>query len=398
MGCVATNCLKEFAMVWKRVFLVLLVVTGAGVSALAGAVAGGVAVYQAVNQDLAANQTSPTQASEVLSISQNRQEQTLVVNTTNIETSITSAVQQAGPAVVTVVGTLPAQLSYFRQVVEQTVSGSGFFISTEGYLLTSNHVVEDATHIQVILSDGSQQQAILVGSDEYADVAVLKIDGEVPAVAVLGNSDVLNPGETVIAIGSPLGDFVNTVTVGVVSATGRSIDTGLGYQIEGLIQTDAAINEGNSGGPLVNLAGEVIGINTLVVRSSSAGVTAEGLGFALPVNAAAAVAEQIIQQGYFTRPYLGIQTQTITPAIASRYRLSVEWGAYITGVTSGSPASKAGLQRGDIITHIGDQAIGESHSFFNILFQYQPGDQVQVRAVRNGREIEVLVTLGGTAL
>jgi serine protease Do len=376
----------------EKVLLVMLIIVGGGISALTGAVAGGVGVYQAMKQSQVAGMNSTDQVLEMYSVSQDNQQQSLVVDTTTIETSITSVVQQAGPAVVTVVGTLPGQRTFFGQTSEQSVSGSGFFISSDGYILTSNHVIEDATQIQVILSDGSTQAANLVGSDLYADVAVLKIDGEAPAVLIPGNSDVLVPGETVIAIGSPLGDFVNTVTVGVISATGRSIDTGLGYQIEGLIQTDAAINQGNSGGPLINLAGQVIGINTLVVRSST-GITAEGLGFALPINTAAAVAAQIIQQGYFSRPYLGIQTQTITPAIAARYRLSAEWGAYVSGIVSGSPASEAGLQRGDIITQIGDQAIDESHSFYNVLFQYQPGDRVVVHVLRDGRELQLQVTL-----
>ena len=210
-----------------------------------------------------------------------------------------------------------------------------------------------------------------MGTDQYADLAVLKTDGKVTAIAVLGNSDNLKPGETVIAIGSPLGDFKNTVTVGVVSATGRSIDTGNGYQIENLIQTDAAINQGNSGGPLVNLAGEVIGINTLVVRNSSSGSVAEGLGFAIPVNTARAVAEQIMQKGYFARPYLGVSWQAITPNIAARYNLPVEWGAYVTDVVSGGPANKAGIQSGDIITRIGDITMDESHSYINALFLHK---------------------------
>jgi 2-alkenal reductase len=201
-------------------------------------------------------------------------------------------------------------------------------------------------------------------------------------------------GETVIAIGSPLGDLTNTITAGVISATGRSIDSDRGYQIEGLIQTDAAINEGNSGGPLVNLAGEVIGINTLVVRSSGDGSVAEGLGFALPVNTAKAVAEQIIQKGYFSRPYLGIQWQTINPYIALRYNLPVQWGVYVTDVAAGSPASQAGLQQGDIITQIGEVPIDETHSFFNALFQYQPGDVVSVGVARDSREFQVEVRLG----
>jgi 2-alkenal reductase len=191
-----------------------------------------------------------------------------------------------------------------------------------------------------------------------------------------------------------LGDFKNTVTVGVVSATGRSIDTGQGYQIEDLIQTDAAINQGNSGGPLVNLAGEVIGINTLIVRNSGSGTVAEGLGFAIPINTAQAVAEQIMQKGYISRPYLGISFQAITPDIAAAYNLPVQWGVYISKVATNSPASQADLQRGDIITSIGGVSLDETHSYINILFTYKPGDQVTVEFVRNGKAHQVQVTLG----
>ena len=219
------------------------------------------------------------------------------------------------------------------------------------------------------------ETATIVGTDPYSDIAVLKTDGKVPAVASLGNSDALDPGESVIAIGSPLGDFKNTVTVGVVSATGRSIDNGNGYTIENLIQTDAAINHGNSGGPLVNLAGEVIGINTLIVRDTGSGDVAEGLGFAIPVNTAQAVAQQIIQQGYFARPYMGISFQPINPDIADRYNLPAQWGVYITKVELGSPADQAGLKENDIITKVGDIPIDETHSYVNSLFKYKPGDR-----------------------
>lgn len=254
--------------------------------------------------------------------------------------------------------------------------------------------MEDTTELWVVLADGTRQEASLVGTDKYADRAVLKIDGPAPAVAILGNSDALDAGETVIAIGSPLGDFKNSVTVGVVSATGRSIDTGLGYQIENLIQTDAAINEGNSGGPLVNLVGEVIGINTLIVRSSGNGTVAEGLGFAIPANTVQAVASQIIATGRFSRPYLGVQWLAITPNIALMYRLPVEWGVYVTAVASGSPAEQAGLQTGDIITQIGDIELDETHSYINTLFQFKPGETVNVGLVRNGEKIVVRVVLG----
>ncbi|HSQ17077.1 MAG TPA: PDZ domain-containing protein, partial [Anaerolineales bacterium] len=198
-------------------------------------------------------------------------------------------------------------------------------------------------------------------------------------------------------IGSPLGEFMNTVTVGVVSATGRSIDTGSGYQIEGLIQTDAAINSGNSGGPLLNLAGEVIGINTLVVRNSS-GTVAEGLGFAIPINTARAVAEQIIEKGYFSRPYVGINWQAITPRIAAIYRLPADYGVYITAVADNSPASRAGLQPGDIITGVGETTLDATHAYINALFEYSPGDTVTLTLMRGSEQIQVDVTLGEAGL
>ena len=379
-------------MSWKRILYVLFVALVALFSASSGLVVGGIAVYQAMRQPVSL--VASPQGVQGSPVSNNDQQKTLTINTTQIETTITQAVQNTGPAVVTVVGTISGQMTFFGPIGDQTVSGSGVFISGKGYILTNNHVVEGVKDVMVVLSDGSQKKATIVGTDLYADLAVLKVEGQVPAVAVLGNSDILKPGETVIAIGSPLGDFKNTVTVGVVSATGRSIDTGQGYQIEDLIQTDAAINQGNSGGPLVNLAGEVIGINTLVVRNSGSGTVAEGLGFAIPVNTARAVAEQIMQKGYFSRPYMGIRWQSITPYIAARFHLPVDWGAYVTDVQANSPAREAGLQPDDIIIRIGDVTIDETHSYINTLFLYKPGEQITVEVLRNGKKIQFQVTLG----
>jgi 2-alkenal reductase len=381
-------------MTRNRIIYLLLVVLLAGTAALGGAAVGGVVVYRTVSRVQAASLAASSPSAQIIPASNSNPGQTLVINTTDIETTITQAVQKIGPAVVTVVGTLPGQMSPFGQTGDQTVSGSGVFISQTGYILTNNHVIDGVKDVTVILSDGSQEKATIVGADRYSDIAVLKTDGKVPAVAILGNAAELNPGETVIAIGSPLGDFKNTVTVGVVSATGRSIDTGQGYTVDGLIQTDAAINQGNSGGPLVNLAGEVIAINTLIVRNSGSGTVAEGLGFAIPVNTAQAVAEQIIQNGYISRPYMGVNFQPVTPDIATAYHLPVQWGAYVTDVSSNSPASKAGLRQGDIITGIGGITLDETHSFINTLFSYKPGDQVNVVLMRNGHSQEVQVTLG----
>jgi len=381
----------EVQMTVKRILYITLIVVVAGVSALAGAVAGGIGVYQAVRQQ---SNILPAPIQAALPASNTNPTQILTLNTTDIQTAITQAVKKVGPAVVTVVGTIPGQQTFFGTTGDQTVSGSGIFISDQGYVLTNNHVVEGTQNTNIILSDGTQEKATIVGTDPYSDIAVLKADGKVPAVAKLGNSDVLQPGESVIAIGSPLGDFKNTVTVGVVSATGRSLDSGKGYQIENLIQTDAAINQGNSGGPLVNLAGEVIGVNTLIVRNTGTGAVAEGLGFSIPINTAQAVAQQIIQKGYFSHPYLGIGYQPITPDIAAGYNLPVQWGAYVTRVAASSPAEAAGIQQGDIITQIGNVTLDATHSYLNTLFTYKAGDQINIGISRNGKNIQVQVTLG----
>ena len=383
-------------MVKNRIIYLFLVILLAGVAALSGAAVGGVVVYQTVSRAQSTSVSSSSPVTPLIQASNTNPSQTLVLNTTDIETTITQAVKKVGPAVVTVVGTIPSQMTNFGPTGVQTVSGSGVFISASGYILTNNHVIDGVKDVTIVLSDGTQEKATIVGADMYSDIAVLKMEGKVPAVATLGNSDVLNPGETVIAIGSPLGDFKNTVTVGVVSATGRSLDTGNGYTIDGLIQTDAAINQGNSGGPLVNLAGEVIAINTLIVRNSGTGTVAEGLGFAIPINTAAAVADQIIQSGYISRPYMGINFQPITPDIANAYNLPVQYGAYVTSVSSGSPASTAGIRTGDIITSIGGVALDATHSFINTLFSFKPGAQITVVFTRNGTSQQVQITLGET--
>jgi 2-alkenal reductase len=274
-------------------------------------------------------------------------------------------------------------------------SGSGVITSADGYVVTNNHVVDGSDRLEVIFQDGSTADAELIGTDEFVDVAVIKVNDPVPAFASFGNSDALNPGETVIAIGSPLGDFRNTVTVGVVSATGRSLDTSANYQMEGLIQTDAAINHGNSGGPLVNLAGQVVGINTLVIRGS--GTTAdqaEGLGFAVASNIVSAVAQQLMDQGFVARPYLGIEWSSITPVIAEQNRLPVEWGAYVQSVSEGSPAADAGLEAGDIITAIDGVTLDENANFVNTLWTHAAGDTVSLTVLRDTDNVTVSATLG----
>lgn len=381
---------------WNKVLYLILVLIVAGASGLSGALIGGLAVYQLVGNNVSTTSSAASNANPQSIAAELPQATKTVLDLSlnDFQTSITKAVQKTGPAVVTVISILPGQQTIFGRTGDQTVSGSGVIVSPEGYIVTNNHVVEGAKEVGIILADGTKLPATIVGTEKYADLAVLKADIKDPVVAVFGNSDTLQPGESVIAIGSPLGNFKNTVTVGVVSATGRMIDTGRGYLIEDLIQTDAAINSGNSGGPLVNLAGEVVGINTLVVRGNNFGAPAEGLGFAIPSNTVRAVAEQIIEKGYFSRPFLGIRWVQITPQIAAAYDLPVQWGVYISQLTSNGPAEQAGLAEGDIIVRIGDTELNAENSFINTLFDYQPGDTVTIEVARGNSKLEFEVTLG----
>jgi serine protease Do len=364
-------------MTVRRILYLFILAFVAGISALLGTIAGGVIVFSFLSTEEAAPEIliTPAPAEQV----------NLSISTAELQSAITRAVEEVGPSVVTVIA----------NVSSQTVSGSGVIISSQGYILTNNHVVEGANQVAVTLADGTQLPAKIIGTDVYADLAVLQTQGEFPGVAVLGNSDTLKPGETVIAIGSPLGDFVNTVTVGVISATGRMLDTGNGFLMEDLIQTDAAINQGNSGGPLVNLSGDVVGINTLVVRGSGFSSTiAEGLGFAIPINTARVIAEQILEKGYVVRPYLGVRWQSITPRIARIFNLPVEWGIYISDVIPGSPAATSGIEEGDIVTQIGGITIDEENTYINTLFAHEPGEEISITLIRGNRLVDVVVTLG----
>jgi serine protease Do len=378
---------------WGCWAVTLLVSLSLMLGALGGALTGGGVAYMVARQvpPTVSLGTTPVVASPVV-----KQEITqLRLETTS---AVVQAVAKVRPAVVTVINTQqPQQVRGFwgMRVIQPKSSGSGVVISQEGYILTNNHVVQDQQSLEVIFADGTKAPARLVGADPYADSAVIKVEGAVPAAAELGDSSALQPGEAVIAIGSALGDFKNTVTVGVVSAVNRSLDSGEGYSLEGLIQTDAAINHGNSGGPLVNVMGQVVGINTAIVRSdASSGDVAEGLGFAIPSNTVKNVADQIIKKGYVSRAYLGLRSVSITPEVAGANGLPVEWGVYVKGVDAGSPAEQAGLREGDIITEIGQDKIGADLSFTNALLHHQAGERVTLQVWRNGKTIPLEVTLG----
>jgi S1-C subfamily serine protease len=361
------------------------VVIVALLSATGGGIMGGLAGYA-----LAGNRVLPQPTAPTTALTPSTTYLTLTENS-----AIVSAVAQVKPAVVTVINTLPPQRGFFGQILEPQASGSGVIISEEGYIITNNHVVADSQSLEVIYSDDTKVPATLVGADAFSDLAVLRVESEIPAMAALGDSGALQPGEPVIAIGSPLGDFKGTATVGVVSALDRRLEVGGGLTMEGLIQTDAAINQGNSGGPLVNALGQVIGINTAIVRGTGAGgAVAEGLGFAIPSNVVKEVAAQLVEHGQVRRPYLGVDWVSITPRIASAYSLPVEFGAYVQAVQPGGPADTGGLQPGDIITAIEGQSIDEENSLGTILMRFEPGQQVQIAAVREGQQITLQVTLG----
>jgi 2-alkenal reductase len=316
-------------------------------------------------------------------------------------------VEKVGPAVVTVVsenGTprMPRTFGLPMQPVQPSQAvGSGVIVDERGYVVTNNHVIAEGQNYQVILSDGKKVPARLVGRDDYSDLAVLQIEGSLPAVAPLGDSAKLRPGEPVIAIGSPLGDFRNTVTSGVVSATGRKLDDSA-PGLTDLIQTDAPINSGNSGGPLMNAAGQVVGINTAVVRTSGAGgvfgaaggASAEGLGFAIPASTVRTVVEQLIADGVVTRPFLGVNYQSINPRIAAYYDLPVKEGALVARVGPNTPAREAGLQQGDVITAVDGEKVGEQKGLAEMLNQRKVGDEVRLTISREGKEQTLTVKLG----
>jgi S1-C subfamily serine protease len=369
-----------------RYTVIILAVTVAVLLGIGGgAIVGGLAGYLAASYRI----PPPSPASQGEGTTE------ITYLTLTEDSAIIEAVAKVKPAVVTVINTLPPQRGFFGQILEPQASGSGVIIDERGYVVTNNHVVENSRSLEVIFADDTKAAATLVGADVFSDLAVIRVEGEVPAAAELGDSVGLQPGEPVIAIGSPLGDFKGTVTVGVVSALDRRLDLAAGLTMEGLIQTDAAINQGNSGGPLVNALGQVIGINTAIVRGSGYGsAVAEGLGFAIPSNTVREVTDQLIQYGRVRRPYLGVEWVAITPRIASAYNLPVQFGAYIQSVEPRSPADIGGLLPGDIITAINDQPIDEETNLVTILMRFDPGEEVQITLVRERTEITLNITLG----
>ena len=268
-------------------------------------------------------------------------------------------------------------------------SGSGFIIDREGRILTNNHVVRDADDIQVTLSDGRTFKAKVLGADPATDVAVIQISGQNLPVLSLGDSDNLRIGDWAIAIGNPLGDLRGSVTVGIVSARGRSNLNIFGGtpDFQDFIQTDASINFGNSGGPLCNIRGEVIGINTAINTSG------QGIGFAIPINLAKHVAEQLIAHGSVKRAMIGVSLANMTPEIADGFGLPGQQGVIIQSVIKGSPAEKAGLQRNDVVVELNGQPVTDLQKFRLKVADTPSGTVVRLVVLRDGKRVPASVTL-----
>ncbi len=273
----------------------------------------------------------------------------------------------------------------------ETSLGSGVLVSADGYILTNYHVIQGADAIQVALADGRVVPASIVGTDPETDLAVLKIDADKLPTIAMGNSQTLRVGDVVLAIGTPFG-LGQTVTQGIISATGRG-DIGL-TTFENFIQTDAAINMGNSGGALINTRGELVGINTALLSSSG---ESNGIGFAIPVNVARGVLQQIIAHGRVIRGWLGVIPQPLTPELAEAFDLRNIQGVAIRGVVPDSPAAQAGLQIGDVITHIDEQPVHDYREALNRVAAMQPGEKVELRGVRNSQPFTLTATVGERA-
>ena len=263
--------------------------------------------------------------------------------------------------------------------------GTGFIINTNGYIVTNNHVVEDADEITVTLASKEEFDATLIGRDPKTDMALLRVDSPLPLPTVpFGDSEDLEVGEWVLAIGNPFG-LGHTVTAGIVSAKGRIIGAG---PYDDFIQTDASINPGNSGGPLFNMRGEVIGINTAIMRSG------QGIGFAIPINMAKNVLSQLYDKGNVTRGWLGVAIQNISPEMLDAFQLDDANGALVSAIVADAPADKAGLKQGDVIVGFDGSKVDDSSALPGLVAVISPGTKVEVEVIRNGERLTIPVTLG----
>lgn len=317
------------------------------------------------------------------------------VNVTQVTGEKLTADQIYDRCVGSVVGiTTQITTNFYGQQVSQAASGSGFVISMDGYILTNHHVIENATTIQVSFYDGSTYDAKLVGSEPENDVAVLKINATGLTPVVLANSDEIKVGEGVVAIGNPLGELTFTMTDGILSARDRTVTITGGQVLENMMQTNAAINSGNSGGPLFDMYGHVIGITTAKPSSSaSSNTSVEGLGFAIPINDVMGMVQDIIKNGYVTgKPYLGIKVSTVPESVAEQYGVSP--GARVEVVYPGFCAANAGLQVGDIITAVDGEEITSHAELIELKNDnYKAGDTMNLTVSRNGEKLTISIVL-----
>lgn len=346
------------------------------------------------------------------------------------EQAVVAAVKKASPAVVSIVisknvpiveqcpynpfGNLPPEFQQFfgndqqgltqpcdtgKTQLQQVGGGSGFIVSSDGLILTNKHVVSDASaSYTVITNDGKKYDATVLARDPNQDLAVVKIDASGLPMVALGDSDSLSLGQTAIAIGNALGEFSNTVSVGVISGLARTVtasapDSNTQETIQGVVQTDAAINPGNSGGPLLNLRGEVIGINTAIASN------AQSIGFAIPINRAKHDITSVKSTGQIQTPYLGVRYLTVTSDVAKQQNLDVDYGALVRGndqgpaVQQNSPAAKAGIQAEDIILKVNDQKLDASHALGDVIAGYNIGETITLLIDRAGKQVTLQATL-----
>ena len=314
--------------------------------------------------------------------------------------AVIDSTKKVSPAVVSIIITTNVT-DFFGQVTQEQGAGTGFIFTNDGYILTNKHVASDTeAAYSVFTDDGKKYDGKVVAQDPSNDLAIMKIEASGLPVVDLGDSDKLQIGQWVIAIGNALGQLQNTVTVGVVSARERQLTAG-GYgdqteRLENLIQTDAAINSGNSGGPLVNLAGQVIGINTAVASG------AQSIGFAIPINTAKTAIQSFQKSGKIVRPLLGVRYVMVDADVAQAYQLPVDYGALINGgqnaagVVAGGPADKAGIENGDIITAINDERLDKNNPLGSMLQKYQPGDEIDITYLRGNKEHKTKAKLDST--
>jgi S1-C subfamily serine protease len=356
----------------------LLLVLALLVGGAAGAVAGALSarLLSEDEDEMAAPITTPAASTSNVTLSE--------------ESAITEAVEKALPSVVAIVSEQEAAAG--EEDGQLTSLGSGVIIDERGYIVTNEHVVSDAGKLTVTLYGGEEREATLVGDDwPFTDLAVLKIpEGGLTPLA-LGDSDALVPGQRVIAVGNPLHDFHSSVTVGVASGMGRRWPAD-GIFMEDLIQTDAAVNPGNSGGALINVLGQMVGMPTSVVRFDN-GREVQGIAFAISSKTIQQVAGEIIEKGRVTRAYLGVSHIDLTPEIAAARGLTVERGAWISSVGDDTPAKKAGIEVDDVILAMGEYEVTADVPFLNVLMSLQPDETVPVVLSRDGKEITLDVTL-----